>query len=171
MSGQLPGTSLEKITPLPNADGYVYLSGPILGETYYAARYGWRLRVDSQLLPGIKSLSPMRHEGHLKEIKGKITDANIPVHYFSGSRIIVKKDMMDIRRCDLVLVNLLGTKKVSIGTVAEIGMAYALNKDIIVVINADNIHQHPFVTETASLVVDNLDDGIAAINGLLSTGV
>ena len=75
------------------------------------------------------------------------------------------------RRCDLVLVNLLGATKVSIGTVSEMGMAFAMDKTIITVIEPDNIHQHPFVTETSSLVLDNLDDAIYAINSLLSVGI
>jgi len=44
-------------------------------------------------------------------------------HFFSGARIIVEKDALDIKRCDIVVVNLLGATKVSLGTVAEIGMA------------------------------------------------
>ena len=157
-------------TALPDAEGRVYLSGPILGETYESARYGWRKLVALQLLPGIQVLSPMRHEGHLAETVGVIGDDQ-PAHFFAGARIIVEKDMLDIRRCDLVLVNLLGATKVSIGTVSEMGMAFAMDKTIITVIEPDNIHQHPFVTETSSLVLDNLDDAIYAINSLLSVGI
>ena len=160
-------------TALPDAEGRVYLSGPILGETYESARYGWRKLVALQLLPGIQVLSPMRHEGHLAEHTGPINNDIIdsPTHFFAGAKIIVEKDMLDIRRCDLVLVNLLGATKVSIGTVSEMGMAFAMDKTIITVIEPDNIHQHPFVTETSSLVLDNLDDAIYAINSLLSVGI
>ncbi len=157
----------------PFASGLVYLSGPILGSTYEEARYGWRQTVAEGLLPGIRPLSPMRHEGHLAEHTGVIGDDAIdaPSHFFAGAKIIVEKDMLDIRKSDLVLVYLIGATKVSIGTMVEMGMARMMDKTIITVIDEGNIHAHPFVTETSSLVLDNLDDAIYAINSLLSTGV
>ncbi len=155
------------------ASGKVYLSGPILGKTYTEARYGWRQEVADAMSPGIRVLSPMRHEGHLKDHAGVIGDnvINAPGHFFAGAKIIVEKDMLDIRQCDIMLVNLLGTRKVSIGTMVEIGMARAQDRTIIVVMDEGNIHDHPFVTETASLVLDNLPDACYAVNSLLSTGV
>lgn len=175
--------------------GSVYLSGPIAGLSYEEARYGWRMTVAAQLEQGIKVLSPMRHEGHLSEIKGPLDPAGQLDHFFSGAQIIVEKDRLDIERCDLMLVNLLGAKKVSIGTVAEIGMATALGKKMILVmedtgsmiigesdegeygqfpthnIYGNNIHDHPFVTVPASLRLNNLDDAIYAVNQLLSEGL
>lgn len=172
--------------------GSVYLSGPIAGLTYDQARYGWRMTVAAQLELGIKVLSPMRHEGHLAEVPGPLDPAGQLDHFFSGSKIIFEKDMLDIQRCDLMLVNLLGATKVSIGTVAEIGMAAALGKKIILVMEDagqmvtgydfvdelivgytydNNPHEHPFVTVPASLRLNNLDDAIHAVNSLLSEGL
>lgn len=179
--------------------GSVYLSGPIAGLNYEEARYGWRATVATQLEPGIKILSPMRHEGHLAEVKGALTPAGQLDHFFSGSRIIVEKDYLDIQRCDIMLVNVLGAKKVSIGTVAEIGYASALGKKIILVMEdqgyyvvspettkidpssgwevprdaqwGNNPHEHPFVTVPAALRLNNLDEAVYAINALLSEGV
>lgn len=173
--------------------GSVYLSGPIAGLTYDQARYGWRMTVAAQLEQGIKVLSPMRHEGHLAEVKGPLDPAGQLNHFFSGSKIIFEKDMLDIQRCDLMLVNLLGATKVSLGTVAEIGMAAALGKKIILVMEdagsvpmiaeywsdydhttvewGSNVHEHPFVTVPASLRLNNLDDAVHAVNSLLSEGL
>lgn len=175
--------------------GTVYLSGPIAGLTYKEARYGWRQTFINGLAPGIVGLSPMRHEGHLAEVRGALEPAGQIDHFFSGSRIIVEKDRLDIERSDIVLVNLLGATKVSIGTVAEIGMATVLGKKIVLVMEdrgtvyhgktdingtkvlysdsdwGDNIHEHPFVTEVASLRLNNLDDAIYAVNSLLSEGL
>lgn len=154
-------------------NGKVYLSGPIAGLSYDDARYGWREYVDDRLAPGVITLSPMRHEGHLAEIRGPLEPAGQLDHFFSGSKIIFEKDRLDIERSDVVLVNLLGaTSRVSIGTVAEIGMATTLGKQIILVIEDEgNIHDHPFVTVPASLRLNNLDDAIYAINALLSEGI
>jgi len=161
----------------PKHKGAVYLSGPIAGLTYEEARYGWRMTVAAQLAEGINVLSPMRHEGHLSEVPGPLEPAGQLDHFFSGSRIIVEKDYLDIQRCDIMLVNVLGAKKVSIGTVAEIGYASALGKKIILVMEdvgtdgSTNPHEHPFVTVPAALRLNNLDEAIYAVNALLSEGL
>lgn len=184
--------------PKTTYKGSVYLSGPIAGLNYEQARYGWRATVATQLHEGITVLSPMRHEGHLAEVKGALDPAGQLDHFFSGARIIFEKDLLDIERSDIVLVNLLGATRVSIGTVAEIGMAAVLGKKIILVMEdpgnwevpfdvnsltsladkkegvkrfGDNPHEHPFVTVPASLRLNNLDDAIEAINSLLSEGI
>lgn len=158
--------------PKTTYKGAVYLSGPIAGQTYEAARYGWRATVAAQLNEGIKVLSPMRHEGHLAEIADPLEAAGQLDHFFSGARIIVEKDALDIKRADIVLVNLLDVTRISIGTVAEIGMAYATGKTIILVMeDTGNPHDHPFVTVPAALRLNNLDEAIYAINALLSEGV
>lgn len=162
-----------QLPPLPTTyKGSVYLSGPIAGETYYNARYGWREDAARGFKPGIKALSPMRHEGHLAEVKGALSSAEQVDHFFSGARVIVEKDRLDIKRSDIVLVVLLGATRVSIGTVSEIGMAYEAGKTIILVMEDEgNIHDHPFVTQPAALRLNNLDDAIYAINQLLSEGI
>ena len=169
------GAGMEVESPAPqSATGVVYLAGPILGKTYADCRFGWRQEVALAMLPGITILSPMRHEGHLSEHIGPIDDEviNLAEHFFSESKIIFAKDVLDIERCDIVLANFLGAAyAVSIGTVSEIGMAYAMGKTIITVMECDNIHYHPFVLEPSALVLHNLDDAITAINSLLSTGI
>ncbi len=171
------GMKIEECLPLPfHAQGWVYLSGPILGFTYEEARHGWRQYVQENVASGIRVLSPMRHEGHMSEHVGPLDDAAFDMadSFFTGDKFIVAKDLLDIRRCDVVLVNFLNVGpggRPSLGTVSEMGMAYALNKPIVTVMEADNIHRHPFVTETSAVVLDNLDDAIFAINGLLSTGI
>jgi nucleoside 2-deoxyribosyltransferase len=174
--------------------GSVYLSGPITGLTYEDARNGWRFNFAAQLKHGITVLSPMRHEGHLAELQGEL-DQTYPEHPFSTGKMLVAKDKLDIERCEVMVVNLLGAKKVSIGTVMEIGMAYQLGKTIVLVmedagkavigettngaygiddtlpIYGNNFHEHPFVTEPAAVRVNNLDAAVAIVNSLLSEGV
>lgn len=153
--------------------GTVYLSGPITGLDYQNARFGWRQEVAEALYfasSDIKVLSPMRHEAHLAEI-GTI-DTHYPEHFFSKAKVIVEKDRLDIKRSDIILVNVLGAKRVSIGTVSEIAMAYEQGKQIVLVMEDEgNPHEHPFVTELVSLRLNNLDDAVAAIKSLLSEGI
>lgn len=154
----------------------VYLSGPITGLTYKQARYGWRASVAEVLeKDGIGVLSPMRHEGHLAELARRTIKADMPEpvfnHFFSRPKMIVAKDLLDIDMSDIVLTNFLGTKVVSQGSIAEMGYAYAKDKTIITVMEPGNPHDSVFVKEMSAAVLDNLDDAVAVIRSLLSTGV
>lgn len=150
----------------------VYLSGPITGLTYGEARFSWREVVAEELgKDGIEVLSPMRHEGHLAEMQDPICPDNLPNHFFSHSKMLVMKDFLDIDVSDIVLVNLLGAKVVSQGTIIEMGYAYAKQKPIIVVREANgNVHNSPFVGEMG-IVVESLEQATIIIRSLLSTGV
>ena len=148
----------------------VYLSGPITGLTYHDARYGWRKDFSNRLDPGVYVLSPMRHEGHLAEIKGPLS-SNYPSHLFSHGKMIVAKDFLDIDRSDLVVANFLGSEKVSRGTLVELGYAHAKGKTIVAIVEKDNIHYYPFVTELAAVVVEDIQTAATIVNSLLSVGL
>lgn len=157
----------------------VYLSGPITGLEYGEARYGWRQHVADTLAgTGITMLSPMRHEGHLAEMTGAMTEEALNEfqertnHFFSHSKMIVAKDLLDIDMSSIVLVYVLGAQAISKGTIAEVGYAYAKGKTIITVMeNKGNMNDGPFLREMSDAVLDNLDDAIVAIKSLLSEGV
>lgn len=155
----------------------VYLSGPITGMEYGGARYGWRKEFAEKLEAGNEVLSPMRHEGHLAEMQEAMSvDAlkNFEKenhHLFSHHTMIVAKDRLDIEESTLVVVNLLGAKAVSQGTIWEMGYASALGKQIIVIRDQnDKVHTSPFIT-TGTVLVSTLDDAVKVVNSLLSTGV
>lgn len=148
----------------------VYLSGPITGLNYQEARYGRRKQFADLLLPPHTVLSPMRHEGHLAELQGPIEKA-YPENLFSRPKMIVAKDHLDIQECTIMVADLWGAKKVSIGTVAEHGYAFALNKTIVTIMEPGNIHWHPFITETSSVIVPTLEEAAVIVNSLLSEGL
>lgn len=158
-------------TPTSVGAGAVYLAGPILGATYDEARYGWRKYVADRLAAGILALSPMRQEGHLAEVKGTLEQGKWPKRVISGDKAVFYKDVLDIERADIVLVNLIGAKRISIGTMVEIGLAFAKGKKIVTVMEPGNMHEHPFVTEPSMIVTDSLDEAIDIVNSLLSDGV
>lgn len=155
----------------------VYLSGPITGQHYENARYGWRQEFADGLDEGVEALSPMRHEGHLAEMKTAMSVEALKAferernHIFSHPRMIVSKDMLDIEQCDLVVVNLLGATKVSQGTIWEMGYAKAKGKQIVLITDRDNPHNSPFISEGANIIVDNLEDAVMITNSLLSVGI
>jgi nucleoside 2-deoxyribosyltransferase len=156
----------------------VYLSGPITGLTYREARFGWRKKFMQWLDGGITVLSPMRHEGHLAEMKSlPIEPDNLPTHLFSHPKMIVTKDFLDIDACTIMVVNLLEAQKVSQGTLIEYGYARAKGKTIITVsdvvdaVSIDKIHNSPFLGVISDVIVPTLKDAAIIVNSLLSEGV
>lgn len=156
----------------------VYLSGPITGLTYDDARFGWRKEVEVALWgTGATVLSPMRHEGHLAEMKGAMSEKALAKfqkhnnHFFSQHKMIVAKDLLDIDESTIVLTNFLGAKAVSKGTIAELGYAYARGKTIITVMEDGNPNDGPFTREMSDTILDNIEDAIIVVKSLLSEGV
>ncbi len=152
----------------------VYLCGPIAGLTYEEARNGWRQEVSGLLAKDIIPLSPMRQEGHLQEVTDPLTAhaTDHSDHFFARARSIVAKDRLDVKMSDIILCNLLGAKRVSIGSMIELGWANQQGKPIITVMErVGNPHDHLFVSEVSDFVVDNLSDACIIINGLLSEGL
>lgn len=133
----------------------VYLAGPIRGLTYEQATE-WRVDAEQNLTSlGHTSATPMRGKEALKT-RGKITNSyeEFPMSSEAG---IYGRDIFDIASCDVLLANLLNTKEVSIGTAMEIQAARDRGKYVLVVMEDDNPHNHPFVRRAASLVVKDMD--------------
>lgn len=148
----------------------IYLAGPITGQTYEQARWGWRRDFANRLPARIAVLSPMRQEGHLAEVKGPLLDS-YPGHPFSTPRLIVAKALLDIRRVDLVVVGLQWQHNVSKNTLFEMGFADALQKPIVVVMEEGNPHDCVFVRERAMLITGSYDTAAEVVAGLLMEGV
>ncbi len=144
----------------------VYLAGAITGESFAGAT-DWREYVKTKLNPGIAGLSPLRAKDYLKsetEIGDSYEDTPL-----SSSRGIMTRDFFDCQNCDIVLANLLDTKKVSIGTVMEIAWAYAFNKPLILVLEHEgNVHEHAMIREATGFRVDTVDKAISVANAVLT---
>lgn len=164
-----PMTMIPAQPPSPlSGHGSVYLAGPVTGLSYGQARYGWRAQFAHMLIPGIRVLSPMRHENAtFSEIAA--TDAS---NFKHKAKAIYQKDMLDIRRADVLFANLLNAGGVCAkGTLVEIGAAWAMGKFIVAAVEPDSLHDYPFVTEPAGAVVATLEDAASVINSLLSEGI
>lgn len=137
----------------------VYLAGPITGLSYDGA-CTWRDTVAAACSEeGVKAYSPMRAKEALEDVSD-LSAWDYPDDGPLSSRAMVKRDLSDVRRADVLLVNLIGATRVSVGTMVEIGYAHALNIPIIVAMEEGNIHKHIFVTEIADLVCPTLDSAI-----------
>lgn len=181
----------------------VYLAGPITGLTYEGCT-SWRdyareqleyemtgradinraMPPENSLVPeyrrtGIKTLNPMRMKEHLDD--GREIPAVSPDY---DDQFVVERDLYDIRQSNVVLENLLGAERVSVGSMQEMGYGKALSKYIVVLIEPDGViespqdegplqssgrynpHHHLFVYHNASVVLHNLDDAIEVIKAL-----
>jgi nucleoside 2-deoxyribosyltransferase len=144
----------------------VYLAGPITGTTYSGCT-DWRQWVMDKLPENMIGISPMRHKKYLdggEEFDG-IADTYDTV--LSCQRGIFARDSWDCRRCDAILVNLIGAEKVSIGTVMEIAWGHAFHKPIILVMEPEsNVHEHAMLREACPFRVDTMDAGIEVLHAL-----
>jgi len=151
----------------------VYLAGPISGLTYDEASK-WRDHITNELGRfGIKCLSPLRAAIHLRHADGLLGDCEIQagtkpaVESMSTPRGVVTRDKFDATRCGILLVNVLGAKKVSVGTCVEIGWANANDIPIVLVMEPTNMHNHAFVRESANFITESLDDAVYIIKAIL----
>jgi len=143
----------------------VYLAGPITGLTWEEATE-WRTKVSSELKPlGIICYSPLRAKNYLAKFD-KLAD-NYPEFTLSSTRGIYTRDRWDATRCDVLFVNFLNAKRISIGTVLEIAWADSADRPIILVMEEDNPHRHSMIMECAGYVVPTLDEGIHVVKSLL----
>lgn len=144
----------------------VYLSGPIAGLTYSQGS-DWREYASQSFPPHIQGVSPLR--GHrMLENMGPITN-NMIEHPMRTDRAINTRDKFDTLRAQAVLVNLLGTERVSIGTTMEIAWAFDHNIPVIAAMEPEgNPHDHPMVRDCLSMRFASLDEAIEGVTAWVS---
>jgi len=141
----------------------IYLAGAITGQSYQGCT-DWRQYVMDNLHKDLVGLSPMRHKDYLLE---EVQVADIyEDSVLSCQRGIFARDHWDCHRCDAVLVNLVGTERVSIGTVMEIAWAHAYKKPIVLVMEEGNIHEHAMIREACPFRVNTIDEAIDVLKAL-----
>jgi nucleoside 2-deoxyribosyltransferase len=147
-----------------NGKPLVYLAGPITGLSYGAST-DWRAQVEVNIDSQVELLSPMRHKDYLK---GETAiAASYESHVMSCANGITARDRFDCMRADLVFVNFLGATKLSAGTIMEIAWADAQRTPIVVVMEDDNVHRHPMISEAAGFIVESLEKGITVVERIL----
>lgn len=141
----------------------VYLSGPVTG-CDFDEMTSWRGIARRILLEtGIRPVSPLRgKEGWFQEDQAK--GGELPYRPGHNPRQIVSRDHFDVLKADILLVNLLGAKRVSIGTVCEMAWAYDRHIPIIGVLeDGGTPHHHEFVLQMLTDRFDNLDDALQQV--------
>ncbi len=149
----------------------VYLAGPITGLNYGGCT-DWRQYATNSLAEAtIKGLSPMRGKEYLAAISGPLSGTGEEYKHLSVislPRGIMTRDRYDATRCDVLLVNLLGAKAVSIGTVMEIAWADYCRIPIVCAIEeTGNVHEHMMIGEALGYRVPSLDEALHIVKAIL----
>lgn len=146
----------------------VYLAGPIGGCTYDEAQ-NWRMDLDYLLQSSsngaIRGYSPLRGKGVLKH-EGPLTTSAYPFYSpLATSKAILARDFNDCRTADLIIANLLAHElsdgaPPSLGTIMEIGFAYALQVPILAICAdaANPVANHAMIESAVSFWAQSLDE-------------
>ncbi|HOW37212.1 MAG TPA: nucleoside 2-deoxyribosyltransferase [Candidatus Pacearchaeota archaeon] len=144
----------------------VYLAGPITGLSYNGCT-DWRKYAIAELRKwGIAGISPLRAKEYLA------SETNVADKYdnfvLSTQKGITTRDRFDVNSCDVMLANLLGAQKVSIGTMIEYGWADAARKPIITIMEKEgNIHDHSMLREITGYKAESLEEGLFVAKAML----
>lgn len=139
----------------------VYLAGAVSGLSYKEA-ITWRRKVARRLKRhDIDALLPLTREKALRKEKC-IDPRGYPDVPGCHPAEVFTADVDMLERSDWLLVNLLGAKTVSIGTVWEIGWAYAHGVSVVLAMEDGNPHDHQFIAQSAR-VFPTLDEAIQQI--------
>jgi nucleoside 2-deoxyribosyltransferase len=148
--------------------GKVYLAGPISGLTYGGAE-NWRIQFSAAVDQRIACFSPLRSKDFLTQ--HGVIEGSYPYNPLSTDQGITARDRNDCTTADLVLFNLLGADRISVGTMIELGWADANRIPAVLVMEPNgNPHDHPMVRQTTQFRVDNLGDAVKLVNTILLPG-
>jgi len=152
---------------MQKSKGLCYLAGPIAGISGSEA-IDWRTGATNLLSrAGVDVRDPMRAK-HALASKASISrtfhDYETMGTFFT-SKGIMTRDFNDVKQADVLLVNLLGAKTPSLGTIMEMAWAFALQKPCVVAIEATgNPHDnHPMIHEAMSFRVPTLYEAIGSV--------
>lgn len=144
----------------------VYLAGPITGCSYDGCT-DWRERFEKELTnETTQALSPMRGKNYLAGLDEIALD--YPGHVMSCQHGIMVRDHFDTKRCVILVVNLLGADKVSIGTVMEIAWAWDNQIPVVCMMEDEgNLHDHPMLREAIGFRVKTEDEALHIVRTIL----
>ncbi len=139
--------------------GTVYLFGPVTGLTFEKAD-AWRKRAKKVLKPyGIKCIDPMRSLKFLKK-DGPISGTGREYKdELAKPAAVVMQNLRAVEKCDIMVGNLQGATRVSIGSVAELSWAFIKQKMVMAMVDEKegNPHDHMHVNHMIHVKVNTFD--------------
>lgn len=152
---------------------YVYLAGPIADCSYREA-LTWRETFSKGLPSDIITVSPLR--GYNQYIKNKntmMTKKGDNKYTMRSGKGLTMRDTHDCLTSDMIVFYLSNATVVSIGTCIELGLAHAVRKPSVLIMEEPtdtyrNIHEHAMVREICGYHVTSLDDAKELVIAMLS---
>lgn len=86
---------------------------------------------------------------------GSLTSTDMPP---AASHTIFQTDKWFVQSADVVYASFVGCTRISIGSMMELAWASFLGKHVVVAMEPENVHRHPFVLEAASVVFETEKD-------------
>ena len=147
----------------------VYLCGPITGldrETACAERE-WFTQAFAWM--GIETLDPMRwdRETYFSTREDAVAEQGEAAVY-EWDKAIVARDKSDVCRSDVVLADFRNSKRVSIGSVVELGWADAFGIPVVTIMEPGNLHDHGFVHQLSAFVTADAQEAVKYVETLLN---
>lgn len=153
----------------------VYLAGPISGLSYEGCM-DWREYAKRNLAhAGITGLNPLRAKDYLKDetsmpdAVGQMQVDHPLAHVLSSRKGITTRDRWDCTRADVVIANLIGAEKASIGTCIEIAWADMNRIPVILVEEEGGVHDHAMIHECVGFIVPTLEQALTVAKALLQS--
>ena len=143
----------------------IYIAHPISGDSFESVVSYYEHLRDRLIYRGYKVLCPMTGKGYLR------TELKFKAHGYEGkpmstNHAIVERDRWMIGQSDIILVDLLGATRVSIGCMFELAWAMDIGKHTIVIMEMNNIHRHSFVIDAADVLFETLDEALDYLGNL-----
>lgn len=109
---------------------------------------------------GYDVLIPMVGKGYLR------TELEFKAHGYEGQPLstnhaIFTRDKWMVKQADIIYANFAGVSRTSIGSMFEMAWASDHDKNVVAVMEQDNIHRHAFVLEAASVVFEAEEQAMA----------
>jgi len=113
---------------------------------------------------GYEVLLPLYAKNYLRtETNFRAADYRHPV---STNHAIFNRDRWMVDQSDIVYANLMGSERVSIGTMMELAWASDKGKHVIVAMDKENVHRHAFVLEAADVIFDVEKDALEYLENM-----
>jgi len=144
----------------------IYCVHPISGLTADEVfEYYDRTKTDLSSM-GYNVFVPMFGKGFLRtETKFKAHDYRSPL---TTNHSIFNRDKWMVKQADILYANFMGAKHVSIGSMFELAWGHDNDKQVIVVMEDENIHMHAFVLEAATIVFTSEKEAMDYLKQLIT---
>ena len=145
----------------------IYLAHPISGLSGQEV-FIYYENLKNKLSGYYEMLCPMTGKECLREEEiFKAKDYTLPL---ATNHAIYNRDKWMVTNSDIVLCDFTGARTASIGCCMELAIANCFGKNIVVVMDKDNIHNHAFVKEASTVIYETLNEAVSYLR-LLATSL